>query len=117
MKHRSLLAQWKPPVTEHIETEIKLLVPDLEAVAQRLADLGAHLHSPRIYEYNVRYDRRDDSLRHAGIVLRLRRDTRDRLTYKDGGVSQDGIISRTEIELEVSDFDAMERHLGLTVWR
>ncbi len=93
---------------DYTETEVKLYVPHLEVVQARLEMLGATLTAPRVYEQNVRYENAAHTLTSDGIVLRLRQDTRARLTYKEGGSAQDGIVSRTEIEVEVSDFAAME---------
>lgn len=94
------------------ETEIKLYVPDLDAVKQKLEAADAALKAPRVYERNVRYDDAERSLTPKGIVVRLREDTRVRLTYKDDGKVADGITSRFEAEVEVSDFDAMETILS-----
>jgi adenylate cyclase class 2 len=100
-------------MNDQTETEVKLHVPDLDAVAKRLASLGAQQEGERVYEYNVRYDLPDDGLRAEGIVLRLRRDTRVRLTYKGKGSAANGVISRAEHEVEVSDFDTMDRIIRL----
>ncbi len=94
------------------ETEIKLYVPDLKQVQQRLEAAGATLKAPRVYERNVRYDDAEHTLTPQGKVIRLRQDTRVRLTYKDEGKVADSIISRFEAEVEVSDFEAMETILG-----
>src|SRR5690349_9847594 len=94
------------------ETEIKLYVPDLQAVQKKLEVAGATLKAPRVYERNVRYEDAASSLTPRGIVVRLREDTRVRLTYKDEGKAEDGIVSRFEAEVEVSDFDAMETILS-----
>ena len=94
------------------ETEIKLYVPDLQAVQKKLEATSATLKAPRVYERNVRYEDAASSLTPRGIVVRLREDTRVRLTYKDEGKAEDGIVSRFEAEVEVSDFDAMETILG-----
>jgi adenylate cyclase class 2 len=99
----------------NIETEIKLLVPNLADVEARLTALGAVLHAPRVFERNARYDLPDGSLTQKGVVLRLRQDSRARLTYKEAGTLADGVMSRFEAEVEISDFDTMEtilRHLG-----
>jgi len=94
------------------ETEIKLYVPDLQAVQKKLQTAGAILKAPRVYERNVRYDDAEHTLTPSGKVIRLRQDTRIRLTYKDEGTVADGVVSRFEAEVEVSDFDAMETILG-----
>lgn len=106
-------------VSHHTETEVKLYVPHLEVVQVRLERLGAQLVVPRVYERNIRYDTADHALTPAGIVLRLRQDTRIRLTYKDSQSAQGGIISRFEAEVEVSDFDTMDtilRKLGYSAY-
>ncbi|NWF68093.1 MAG: class IV adenylate cyclase [Chloroflexi bacterium] len=94
------------------ETEVKLYVPNLTAFEHRLQAHGAKLHTPRVYERNVRYENAEHTLTPNGIALRLRRDTRTRLTYKEDGTSQQGITNRTELEVDVSDFWLMEAILG-----
>lgn len=91
----------------HDEIEAKLYVPDLAAVQKRLEAAGGLLVSPRLYEYNVRYNDPGGRLLREGIVLRLRRDARVRLTYKSPGQAHAGLISRQESEVEVADFDTM----------
>jgi adenylate cyclase class 2 len=91
---------------QHLETEVKFLVDDLEAVRRRLLALGATLQTPRLYERNVRFDNPWDGLRMQGKLLRLRQDARARLTYK--GEPQTAVDSearvREELEVEVDDF-------------
>jgi adenylate cyclase class 2 len=94
------------------ETEIKLYVSDLKQVQQKLEDAKATLKAPRVYERNVRYDDAEHTLTPSGKVIRLREDYRVRLTYKDDGKVENGITSRFEAEVEVSDFDAMATILG-----
>lgn len=94
---------------DNIETELKLYVPDLEPVARRIEAAGGVLTAPRVYERNIRYDDSAGWLAAAGTVLRLRQDTRARLTYKDGStLNADFGTSRFEAEVEVSDFATME---------
>lgn len=93
------------------ETEVKLYMPDLDAIAHRLAALGADLTAPRVFERNVRYEDTASSLSDRGIVLRLRQDARAWLTYKEPlpALLQEAAVShRFEAEVEVSDFAAME---------
>ncbi len=103
----------------HTETEIKLWAADLAAVAARLNALGATLLQPRMAERNLRYDRPDGSLGAHGEVLRLRQDSRARLTYKAPHSAAPHV--RTELEIEVSDFaiaDQLLQALGFqVVWR
>lgn len=99
--------------TGYTETEVKLYAPDLGAVERRLLAAGAHLAAPRVFERNVRYDSVGGGLAASGQVLRLREDTRVRLTYKGQGAALDsGALTRFEAEVEVSDFDAMQTILG-----
>lgn len=101
---------------DYTETEVKLYVPDLGALAARLEREGAALTAPRILERNARYDSADKALSARRAVLRLRQDKRVRLTYKEDPPEPEpsaGIgKTRTEIELEVMDFDAMQAILG-----
>jgi adenylate cyclase, class 2 len=92
---------------EHTETEVKLYCPDLAAVAQKLEAAGAELVAPRVFERNVRYEDAAESLSANGIVVRLRQDSRTRLTYKGPGTITHDIMQRFEAEVEVSDFDTM----------
>lgn len=96
-----------------METEIKLWVEDFSLIEQALMAQGAILSAPRVFERNVRYDLPNGSLGKRGMVLRLRQDSRVRLTYKEGGSSKDGVISRFEAEVEVSDFKMMDEILTL----
>lgn len=95
-------------MSDHSETEVKLYVADLDGLAMRLAAAGAALHSPRTYEHNVRYDTPDGDLSRQYVVLRLRRDTRVRLTYKGPARINEGIMSRFEAEVTVDDFETMD---------
>ncbi|MBX3061486.1 MAG: class IV adenylate cyclase [Anaerolineae bacterium] len=99
-----------------VETEVKIYVETLRITEQRLILAGAALTAPRVYERNIRYDDSINSLTSAARVLRLRQDTRTRLTLKEPATStENNILSRPELEVEVSDFDTMHtilEHLG-----
>lgn len=99
------------------ETEVKIRVPDLKSVEGALKAAGATLKAERVYERNMRYENADNSLMPTGRVVRLRQDTRVRLTYKepqDAALSQMGdaarpnVTSRTELEVTVSDYDTTD---------
>jgi adenylate cyclase class 2 len=90
------------------ETEVKLYVGDLAPLAERLVAAGAVLEHPRTYEHNIRYDTPAGDLSRQYIVLRLRRDTRARLTYKGPASISEGIMSRFEAEVTVDDFETMD---------
>lgn len=94
---------------QNLEVEVKFPAPDLRALRERLLALGATVTAPRILERNVVFDNDRRGLRQHEQILRLRRDTRVRLTFK--GLPQEERLSdarvREELELEVSDFETM----------
>ena len=90
------------------ETEVKIFVENLEHIEKQLRKLGANRVQERIHERNMRYDTEDGSLTEKGVVLRLREDNGVKLTYKSKGTLERGIVTREELEVEVSDFDTME---------
>jgi adenylate cyclase class 2 len=59
----------------------------------------------------LRFDTPDGELTKARRTLRLRKDTEARLTYKDGGQTIKGAISRREIEFVVSDFEEAKQFI------
>jgi adenylate cyclase class 2 len=99
------------------ETEVKFYVQDLNGLRTRLEELGARLVQERVLEINIRYDLPDAQLRAEGRVLRLRRDTEARLTYKSASQKQEGILSREEIEFVVEDFEKAKRFLEALGYR
>ncbi len=101
------------------ETEVKIYVADLQSIQHHLEKLGAVCTKPRIFERNLRYDTPDQALYRQKSVLRLRQDSRARVTFK-GEALQLSSQTRTllELETEVADFDVMDsifRKLGLEV--
>jgi adenylate cyclase class 2 len=88
-----------------LEIEAKFYVQDLKRIELRLQDLKARLIQPRVLETNIRFDLPGGGLRSEGRVLRLRQDAKARLTYKEPGTSEQGIINRKEIEFVVEDFE------------
>jgi adenylate cyclase class 2 len=99
------------------ETEAKFHVRDIRKIEQRLRRLKAQRIQARVLEQNVRFDRPDHSLHAAGRVLRLRRDTQARLTYKDSGEWANGAVSRREIEFVVESFDTARQFLEALGYR
>lgn len=93
------------------EVEAKLYVRSLEQMEARLRELGATLLQPRVLEINRRFDLPDGRLSGAGQVLRLRQDTQFRLTFKGGGDSEAGVLSRTELEVTVSSGETTQQIL------
>ncbi len=99
------------------EVEAKFYVQKLDVMQQRLEAIGAKLTDPRVKETNLRFDTPGRHLTQAGLVLRLRQDTRARLTYKGADANQTGALSRREIEFTVSDFDAARELLEALGYR
>jgi adenylate cyclase class 2 len=93
------------------ETEAKFYVRELNRIKSQLEKLNAHLIQERVLETNIRFDLPGASLRAKGRVLRLRRDTEARLTYKSGSIKEQGVLSREEIEFVVEDFEKAKRFL------
>ena len=78
---------------------------------QKISALHLPCSQERIHEFNLRYDLPDGSLVAQKQVLRLRKDTQARLTFKGPGVMEEDVLLRKEIEVEVSDFDTTNRLL------
>lgn len=92
-----------------LEVEVKFLLEGLDGIRQRLLSAGADLSSPRVYERNIRFDTPDGALLQRQELLRLRQDTRSRLTFK-GPAAEDTASEakvREEIELEIGDFERL----------
>jgi len=99
------------------ELEVKFYLSGRQKVEERLAG-KASLRAPRVHEVNLRLDTPDHALLYTGRLLRLRQDTRSRLTYKGPGSEQGGARLRQELEFTVSDFDTalhLFEALGYTV--
>ena len=93
------------------ETEAKFYIRDLDGITARLHELEALLIQPRVLETNIRFDLPDASLRSEGRVLRLRRDTEARFTYKGPSTNEQGVLSRSEIEFTVGDFEKAKKFM------
>lgn len=93
------------------ETEAKFYVRDLSKIKSRLKELGARLVQERTLETNIRFDLPGSPLRSQGRVLRLRRDTSTKFTYKSASTNEEGVLSREEIEFGVDDFQKAKRFL------
>ena len=93
------------------ETEAKFYVRGLSGIKSRLVDMDARLIQERILETNIRFDLPGAPMRAQGRVLRLRRDTSTKFTYKSASTNEQGVLSREEIEFEVEDFEKAKRFL------
>ncbi len=86
------------------ELEVKFYLSHWKVMEAKLAPIGK-IVAPRVHEVNLRLDTSDLALTKAGQLLRLRQDTRARVTYKGMGSDQGGARLRQELEFTVSDFD------------
>ena len=91
------------------ELEVKFYVSDLHEIEQRLLALGATLLQPRTHEYNLRFDTPTGALGQAESLLRLRRDSSNHITFKGPSTTMGGVLARTEIEFEVSNFSSAQK--------
>lgn len=91
------------------EREIKLYVQNLVALASRVEMCGADLVRGRVFERNIRLDTPDRKLQNEGRLLRLRKDDNAVITYKANARMEGGIVSRTEIELNVDNFEVAQK--------
>jgi len=87
------------------EIEAKVYIRNLDKIQKRLLEMEALLIQDRTFETNIRFDLPDNRLLSEGRVLRLRQDSHARLTYKASGENEQGVVSRTEIEFTVDDFE------------
>ncbi len=92
---------------DHLEIEVKFHLPQPEALARGITDLGATVH-PRIFEVNLRFEDANHTLRADQKLLRLRQDDACRLTFKSRPKAMDTECKvYRELEVTVSDFDTM----------
>jgi adenylate cyclase class 2 len=93
------------------EIEAKFYISSLDKIIARLQELQARLIQERVLETNLRFDLPDGGLGAKGQVLRLRRDTESRLTFKGSGKERSGVLERQEIEFVVEDFEKARQFL------
>jgi adenylate cyclase class 2 len=101
-----------PPPFGHLpQIPNNVLRKSLSSYSRIWGRLGGSLIQSRVLEMNIRFDLPDASLRSESRVLRLRRDTEARLTYKSASTNEQGVLSRTEIEFIVEDFETAKQFL------
>jgi adenylate cyclase class 2 len=91
------------------ETELKIPVPGLEPVRNRLEALAAaHRNHPSLREVNILLDSAAGELEASGSVLRLRSIGERRVLTLKGPPRFEGAVKhREELELEVTDIELM----------
>jgi len=97
------------------EVEVKFLVPDAAALAERMQAAGAEPVEPRVHEVNALYDDQAGSIFARGMLLRVRRDRGARLTLKtpvaDHAAAGEMKV-REELEVAVDDAARLQQILG-----
>ncbi len=93
---------------EKIEKEAKFYIRNLNKIEMQIKDLGGVATQPRVFESNLRFDTCGRELSASYQVLRLRQDTRARLTYKGPADPNSEVSARLEYEVEISDLTTTE---------
>lgn len=95
-----------------LETEVKYLGVDLDALRERLQALGADFQADR-FERNLVFDDPSRNLKEKSILVRLREDGRSILTLKrpPEGPTPDGVKTWEEHETELADASAVQATL------
>lgn len=95
----------------NLEVEVKFDLKNIKTMIEALYGCGAVLTQPRVFERNLRFDTPDGRLRAAGEVLRLREDSRYRLTFKGPALADQSVAVRPEIEFALDDLEEARRFL------
>ena len=94
-----------------LEIEVKFYLSDIKFVRKRITDLGARSNG-RFFERNLRFEDNQRTLKINHFLLRLRQDKVTTLTFKSPWSEGDHEFKKmNELEVEVSDFDAMNNIL------
>ncbi len=95
-----------------IESEVKFLITDKNIIRKKILNLGAE-NQGEVFEYNILFDDKNDSLFHKKNMLRLRRDKRNRLTLKIPPENKNVEVKTfKELEVDVDNFDTMTEILN-----
>ena len=96
-----------------VEIETKFALETFGPVREALLRAGAR-RQDRVFEENLVLDTTDRALRQRGLLLRLRRDARGRITLKLPAEPSEetGLKVRQEFETEIADLDVLETILG-----
>ncbi len=96
---------------EYLEVEVKFYLAEISSVRSRIIETGAE-NRGKVFETNLRFEDEDKTLFRKKSLLRLRKDSAAKLTFKQKYPSEDDQFKvRREYEVEVSDFDVMKHIL------
>ncbi len=94
-----------------VETEVKFHLADPLDLRARLLAVGARSFG-RALELNICFEDQGRNLLRTNSLLRLRRERKSTLTFKSVPVDADPAFKQcNELEVEVDDFDTMQRIL------
>jgi len=90
------------------EIEVKFYIADnMQQIREHILALGAKPLG-RVFESNILFEDEARSLRKKNCLLRLRKDSKTKLTFKSSPIAADNQFKiRRELEVEVSDFSKM----------
>jgi len=92
-------------MSRKLEQEVKFYIQVLPKLEERVRELGGVEKQSRVRERNLRFDTPLHELSGGFRVLRLRRDKKNRLTYKGKSDPTREVSARSELEVEVSDLE------------
>jgi adenylate cyclase class 2 len=96
---------------QNLEIEVKFYIADLEGIRNKILKLGAKSKG-RLFETNIRYEDKINSLIKKKSLLRLRQDEKTTFTLKSSPpVKSKDYKIVNELEVEVSDFATMDQIL------
>jgi adenylate cyclase class 2 len=96
---------------EKLETEVKFFLKDSASMRRRMLELGIETKG-RLFETNICYEDRDNTMIQKKTLLRLRQDEKTTLTFKsrpESNSSDCKVLS--ELEVEVGDMASMSQIL------
>ncbi|MDY6988660.1 MAG: class IV adenylate cyclase [Thermodesulfobacteriota bacterium] len=95
-------------MTEPLEIEVKFYLSDVAAMRERILALGATARG-RVFEANIRFEDEARGLKDRGVLLRLRKDDKARLTFKSPPADPDEDFKiHRELEIQVDDFETCQ---------
>lgn len=100
-----------------LEIEVKFHIPNLSALKKNIIKRGA-MSCGKSFETNLRFEDSRESFKKKQCLLRLRKDTKTRLTFKSAPTQNDSQFKiRREMEVVVNDFDGMKEILTAVGFR
>ena len=90
---------------EKLEIGVKFYLVNIKAIRTHILELGA-ISSDRVFETNIRYEDKDNSMMKKKSLLRLRQDKKATLTFKSVPPEKSQAFTiYKELEVEVNEFE------------